>query len=76
VADHWWDIQIERLAYRLWQQRGRPIGSPEIDWFRAERLMQERDRMIDSYGDAGPQYDLETGGHLFADVRKKASPGQ
>jgi hypothetical protein len=26
---------IELLAYAYWQQRGRPLGSPEVDWFRA-----------------------------------------
>jgi hypothetical protein len=28
--------QISRIAYRLWQERGCPEGSPEIDWLRAE----------------------------------------
>jgi len=28
--------EIERLAYWLWQQRGRPVGSPDNDWFLAE----------------------------------------
>ena len=28
---------IARLAYRYWQERGCPEGSPELDWFRAER---------------------------------------
>jgi hypothetical protein len=28
--------EVESLAYRLWLQRGRPIGSPDVDWFRAE----------------------------------------
>jgi hypothetical protein len=28
--------EIERLAFENWQQRGRPIGTPEEDWFRAE----------------------------------------
>jgi len=28
--------EIERLAIQNWQQRGRPIGTPEEDWFRAE----------------------------------------
>lgn len=35
--------QAERvyvLAYSLWQERGCPDGSPEIDWYRAERLLQ------------------------------------
>jgi len=26
-------------AYQLWQQRGRPEGSPEKDWFRAEQKL-------------------------------------
>jgi hypothetical protein len=34
--------QIERLAYWLWQQRGRPIGSPDDDWFLAEELLRRR----------------------------------
>jgi hypothetical protein len=29
--------EIEKLAYRLWQERGCPFGSPEEDWFNAER---------------------------------------
>ncbi len=29
--------EIEKLAYRLWQERGCPFGSPEEDWFEAER---------------------------------------
>ena len=28
---------IAALAYHLWQARGRPEGSPEEDWFQAER---------------------------------------
>ncbi|HTS65350.1 MAG TPA: DUF2934 domain-containing protein [Candidatus Acidoferrales bacterium] len=28
---------VAALAYRLWQERGCPEGSPEEDWFRAER---------------------------------------
>jgi hypothetical protein len=27
--------QIALRAYDLWERRGRPIGSPEVDWFRA-----------------------------------------
>ena len=32
--------QIEKLAYRFWEERGRPSGSPEEDWFKAERELQ------------------------------------
>lgn len=28
---------VATRAYELWQARGCPIGSPEIDWFRAEQ---------------------------------------
>ncbi len=27
---------IAQLAYEYWERRGRPFGSPEVDWFRAE----------------------------------------
>jgi hypothetical protein len=29
--------EVELLAYELWEQRGRPVGSPDEDWLRAER---------------------------------------
>jgi DUF2934 family protein len=29
----------QQVAYHLWLTRGRPVGSPEVDWFRAETLM-------------------------------------
>jgi hypothetical protein len=28
---------IERLAYQLWEERGRPWGTPDLDWFAAEQ---------------------------------------
>ena len=31
-----------RLAYSYWQERGCPMGSPEDDWFRAERELQKQ----------------------------------
>ncbi len=33
--------QIEKLAYQLWEERGRPLGSPDDDWFRAEQEFTE-----------------------------------
>lgn len=36
--------EIERWAYQLWEERGRPFGSPDIDWFRAqEELLRHTD---------------------------------
>lgn len=29
----------EKVAYRYWQRRGCPIGSPEIDWAAAEKAL-------------------------------------
>jgi hypothetical protein len=32
---------VATLAYRLWQERGCPDGSSEVDWFQAEQLLNE-----------------------------------
>jgi hypothetical protein len=32
---------VARLAYELWVQRGRPLGSPDVDWFAAEKAVYE-----------------------------------
>lgn len=37
----------KKLAYEFWEQRGRPTGSPEVDWHKAEEKMR-------SYGAASP----------------------
>jgi hypothetical protein len=34
--------QIAALAYSYWKARGYQGGSPEEDWFRAERELRER----------------------------------
>jgi Protein of unknown function (DUF2934) len=30
---------VEKLAYKFWTERGRPLGSPDIDWFAAEQAV-------------------------------------
>ena len=30
-----------QLAYILWEERGRPLGSPEHDWYQAERMFRQ-----------------------------------
>jgi len=30
---------VAKLVYQLWEGRGRPFGSPEVDWFAAERAV-------------------------------------
>jgi hypothetical protein len=36
--------ETELLAYYLWQERGCPLGTPEVDWYQAERQIEERER--------------------------------
>ena len=30
---------VEKLAHKLWEQRGSPVGSPNADWFAAEQAV-------------------------------------
>jgi hypothetical protein len=39
----WRHDQIKSLAYKLWEERGRPPGSPERDWLQAEREIRLRE---------------------------------
>jgi len=34
--------EIATFAYQLWEERGCQIGSPEQDWFEAERQLKGR----------------------------------
>ena len=38
--------QIEQLAYRLWEERGCPDGSPEEDWFQAKRRLRYQSQVL------------------------------
>lgn len=31
---------VRELAYQHWENRGRPLGSPEVDWFAAEEALR------------------------------------
>ena len=39
--------QIAALAYQFWQDRGCPEGTPDEDWFRAERELFGLQRILD-----------------------------
>jgi hypothetical protein len=41
VAEEPDSTSIAALAYQLWQARGCPEGSPEIDWFLAEQKLSQ-----------------------------------
>lgn len=47
---------VQRLAYQHWEKRGSPLGSPEIDWFAAEKAM--RASLLASGIELGPDGDL------------------
>ena len=32
---------VQKLAYRLWQERGCPPDSPDADWYRAEQELSQ-----------------------------------
>ncbi len=34
--------EVEALAYRLWEEAGRPIGNPHEHWYRAEAMLASR----------------------------------
>jgi len=36
--------EVARLAYEFWERRGRPHGSPEVDWCQAEKQLWARSR--------------------------------
>jgi hypothetical protein len=43
---------IAELAYRFWEERGRPEGSPDEDWYRAEVIVDFRDDRVGGKRDA------------------------
>jgi Protein of unknown function (DUF2934) len=46
-GEHMKALQVERLAYWLWQQRGMPLGSPDEDWFLAEELVKRQHKRFE-----------------------------
>jgi hypothetical protein len=42
--------QIAPVAYEYWQRRGCPIGSPELDWLKAEEDLKKRTGPIETGG--------------------------
>jgi hypothetical protein len=36
------ETEVAELAYRLWLERGCPVGSDQEDWFQAESTLRSR----------------------------------
>ncbi|OLB30224.1 MAG: hypothetical protein AUH13_12165 [Acidobacteria bacterium 13_2_20CM_58_27] len=53
---------IARLAYELWERRGRPRGSPEIDWYAAETALGVQDSR-EEFSLAGVRFEPEEGAY-------------
>ena len=34
--------ELRQMAYSLWESRGRPFGSPEVDWYRAKEQLSPK----------------------------------
>jgi hypothetical protein len=47
--------EIAKLAYELWERRGHPLGSPEIDWYAAESTLGTRDSQKQFYLSLSPE---------------------
>jgi len=47
---------VQKLAYQHWEQRGRPIGSPAVDWLAAEKTV--RSYLLTSAIELGPDEGL------------------
>jgi hypothetical protein len=47
---------VQKLAYQYWENRGRPLGSPEIDWLAAEKAV--RSYLLASGIELGPDEGL------------------
>ena len=38
--------EVSRLAYEFWIHRGCPVGSPEVDWYRAEEELKKETVLV------------------------------
>ena len=41
------EAEVARLAHQYWLERGSPIGTPEVDWFRAEEEFRLRRQQLE-----------------------------
>ena len=55
-------METAKLAYTLWELRGRPLGSPEIDWHAAQRALGVRDSR-EEFSLPGARFEPEEGAY-------------
>ena len=54
--------EIEKLACELWERRGHPLGSPEIDWYAAESALGVKDSR-EEFSLPGVRFEPEQGAY-------------
>jgi hypothetical protein len=59
------DDAIRKIAYNLWERRGAPIGSPDVDWIEAERQLREEGLDLPADGQQ-PETNLKKSAHAGA----------
>jgi hypothetical protein len=59
------DDAIRKIAYNLWERRGAPIGSPDVDWIEAERQLREKWLDLPADGQQ-PETNLKKSAHAGA----------
>ena len=40
------DEEVARKAYALWENRGKPFGSPDEDWYKAQKELGSHEMRI------------------------------
>lgn len=54
--------EIAKLAYELWERRGPPLGSPEVDWYAAEIALGVKDSR-EEFSLPGVRFEPEEGAY-------------
>ena len=54
--------EIAKLAYELWERKGHPLGSPEIDWYAAESALGVKDSR-EEFSLPGARFEPEEGAY-------------
>lgn len=59
-----------KLAYDLWERRGCPLGSPEVEWTLAERILAS---FQESSGKKSPRVELPRESTLMSGAKEIAA---
>jgi hypothetical protein len=65
------ESEISTVAYRLWLDNGRPVGSDQEDWLRAEEMLQNELAQCEdlSRGPSIPRFDTRADSEVLIEFR-------